>query len=163
MPRTYAPRTIDKALAVLDGVVTISGNEMLIHGTYVSGVTRPDLAAKGSICGGRQACLIGSVALAATPTGGHHRELLHALKGYSGARGLKPFERLAIDALDDEATAILRGKRQTAKVRDAFDWDHVSEGYFERYLYGLKKPATHVEIVRLVEGARARVLEQARA
>src|SRR5688572_27543090 len=74
----YSQSTIDKAHAILDGVVAISGREMLIHGTYVtSDVVRPDLAREGAICGGRQACLLGSVALAATDSNDYQE--VHAL------------------------------------------------------------------------------------
>lgn len=53
--------TKDRALRALDGMAEIVRREMLISGTYVEDeVSRPDLAAKGTICGGRKHCAIGS-------------------------------------------------------------------------------------------------------
>lgn len=55
----------EKALDTCDGVIEITKNEMLIHGDYVTACIRNhDLKEKGSICGGRQACLVGSEFLA---------------------------------------------------------------------------------------------------
>lgn len=54
--------TQEKALSTCDGVIEITKNEMLVHGIYVSdNIRNRDLKARGSICGGRQACLVGSV------------------------------------------------------------------------------------------------------
>lgn len=51
---------------ILEGVREIGNNEMMTRGNYVShDVVRPDLADKGAICGGRQACAVGSLFLAA--------------------------------------------------------------------------------------------------
>lgn len=53
-------------IEILRGVIEIASNEMLIRGTYLtSDVVRPDLAETGALCGGRQACAVGSLFLAA--------------------------------------------------------------------------------------------------
>jgi hypothetical protein len=51
---------------ILDNMRTIVEREMLVHGTYLDPfICRPDLAEQGAICGGRRACAIGSLWLAA--------------------------------------------------------------------------------------------------
>lgn len=60
-----APKTVAKALDTCDGVIEIAKNEMLVQGDYVSStIMNHELKAKGSVCGGRQACLVGSEYLA---------------------------------------------------------------------------------------------------
>lgn len=51
-----------KALATIDGMAEINDAEMMHPGTYVTDVVRPER--KHAICGGREACLIGSMFLA---------------------------------------------------------------------------------------------------
>lgn len=56
----------NKAIAICDGMREIARNEMLTRGTYVTDeIVRPDLAQSGAICGGHQACAVGSMLLAA--------------------------------------------------------------------------------------------------
>lgn len=58
-------RTIRKALSVCDGVIEVAENDMLAKGQYVfEEVSNPRLRARGSICGGHQACIVGSMFLA---------------------------------------------------------------------------------------------------
>lgn len=57
-------RTTRKALRVCDGVISIAANEMLVQGTYVTEhVANQELKERGAICGGRKACLVGSMYL----------------------------------------------------------------------------------------------------
>lgn len=59
-----APK-IAKALDTCDGVIEIAKNEMLIPGEYIStDIVDPGLKAKGAVCGGHHACLVGSEYLA---------------------------------------------------------------------------------------------------
>lgn len=53
-----------KALDTCDGVIQIAENEMLTRGTYLTSVVRPKMAREGAVCGGRRACLVGSMYLA---------------------------------------------------------------------------------------------------
>lgn len=56
----------NKAVAVCDGMREIARNEMLTRGVYVTDeIVRVDLAEAGAICGGHQACAVGSMLLAA--------------------------------------------------------------------------------------------------
>ncbi len=55
----------DDAIKILDGIEEISRNQMLVRGTYITDVVDQDLAAAHSICGGRQACMVGSMWIAA--------------------------------------------------------------------------------------------------
>jgi hypothetical protein len=57
-------RTQEKALATCDGVIEIAKNEMLVRGNYITGIVDDKLKQQGAICGGRQACLVGSLYLA---------------------------------------------------------------------------------------------------
>lgn len=55
-----------EALTILDGMESITRNEMLTRGTYVTeDIIDLELAEQGAICGGRQACMVGSMWLAA--------------------------------------------------------------------------------------------------
>lgn len=174
---TYSQETKDRANHILDGVVTISENDQLIHGEYVtSRIVKPELAAQGAICGGHQACLVGSVAIAslrrfdrandawlaiqAIRHGLHTDPTNYWFEDYEEERkyiNRRPALKLAMTALNEAAEAILAAKRQTPKVRDARSHPTPAEGYFEVYLSGASKPKTHAAIVDLVEGARSRI------
>ena len=55
-----------EAVTILDGMESIARNEMLTRGVYVTDdIVSPQLAEQGAICGGRQACMVGSMWLAA--------------------------------------------------------------------------------------------------
>jgi hypothetical protein len=57
---------LDKAIGIVERLRSIASNEMLMQGSYLEKeVSRPDLAASGSPCGGRRACMVGSFFLAA--------------------------------------------------------------------------------------------------
>lgn len=53
------------AIKILDGIEEIARRDMLIRGTYITPVLNEELAAAGTICGGRQACMLGSMWIAA--------------------------------------------------------------------------------------------------
>ena len=56
----------DDAIKILDGIEQIARNQMLVRGVYITDeVVRPDLAEAHTICGGRQACMVGSMWIAA--------------------------------------------------------------------------------------------------
>lgn len=175
----YSQSTIDRAHAILDGVVQISENEQLIHGEYLTPyVVNEDLAKRGAICGGHQACLIGSVALSATRNPEQADNIIAVLnfaprnledafsenvkerieESRKVLRNRVPL-RLAMAALNAEAVDRLRRVRSVrrAEAREALDWENPAEGFFETYLNGLSQAATHRAIVSLVEGAKARV------
>ncbi len=68
---TTTPELRTEALAILDRFCQIVDNDMLVRGEYVeAGVSRPDLADAGAICGGHRACAIGALWIA----GGHKPE-----------------------------------------------------------------------------------------
>lgn len=54
----------NKALETCDGVINIAKNEQLVQGQYLTDVRNPKLAESGAICGGHQACLVGSLYIA---------------------------------------------------------------------------------------------------
>jgi len=53
------------ATEILERMKDVVRNDMLIRGDYVTEILDEELAAEGSICGGRKACAIGSLWLAA--------------------------------------------------------------------------------------------------
>jgi hypothetical protein len=60
------PAVHEEAREVLARMATIVKNEMLVHNEYVTDrVERPDLAETGAVCGGRRACAVGALYLAA--------------------------------------------------------------------------------------------------
>ncbi len=66
MAKTPSEKTINAALETLDNVISIAKREMMVQGTYISdGVVDEKLARKGAICGGHQACFVGSLYLGA--------------------------------------------------------------------------------------------------
>lgn len=55
-----------EAVNILSRMEEIARNEMLTRGVYVTDyIVDPELAEQGAICGGRQACMVGSMWLAA--------------------------------------------------------------------------------------------------
>lgn len=116
MPRTLGKRTVREAEAVLDGIVAITKNDMLVHGSYLTEIINERLAAQGSVCGGRAACLLGS-ALLATPRIDLDRASMDFPGAYATALRSRPGLRLAVQTLDEVAVkraialrASLKGK-----------------------------------------------------
>lgn len=62
--RVKGKTTVLKALDDLDGLISIAEREQLQQGIYVSHNIDQELKNEGAICGGRQACLVGSLYLA---------------------------------------------------------------------------------------------------
>lgn len=53
-----------RAIQTCEGVIKITKREMLVQGTYITdSIVNEDLAEEGAICGGHQACLVGSLYL----------------------------------------------------------------------------------------------------
>lgn len=170
MSKTYAPSTIAKACAILDGIVAISKNEQLIHGQYITRITRADLADQGSPCGGRQACLVGSFALAATPGADYSKAdaLVESIQDtgrgdFTAEVNRRAHTRIALEALNASAIRILKAEAVSPSATAILDaWRVPAEGYFETHLLGLSKADTHKEIVKLCRAAKRRVKAQVR-
>lgn len=65
-PTTTPTEVRDEALAILDRMQTMVDNEMVAHVGYIGeDIVRPDLKKADAICGGRNACAVGSLWLAA--------------------------------------------------------------------------------------------------
>lgn len=63
---TITKDTKVEAVAILDRMLEVVDNDMLARVGYVSStIVRPDLAEQGAVCGGHNACAIGSLYLAA--------------------------------------------------------------------------------------------------
>lgn len=56
--------TRKKALSALRGTIQIAENEMTTRGAYIRPNAKPALADTGAVCGGHQACAVGSLFLA---------------------------------------------------------------------------------------------------
>lgn len=59
--RRPSKATADRAIGALKRMKEIARNEMMARGSYISEVTNLELARKGSVCGGHNACAIGSL------------------------------------------------------------------------------------------------------
>jgi len=103
-----------EALAILDRMQTMVDNEMVAHVGYVNEyVVRPDLKEAGAICGGRNACVVGSLWLAAgakpRKVQGEWGEIVELPGVEPGKRkgylSRKPELKLAYRALNDAAQA----------------------------------------------------------
>lgn len=178
-----AKRALKKhALKVCDGVIAIANNDMIVHGTYVTqGIVNEKLAKLGSVCGGRAACLIGSMFIA-------HGDMPKKPKGTYFGNGVwdgifgplrykwlkeRPALKLAYDAFNRAAKNIVDLEHSEWSDNDPSagpytDW---AEYYFERILGEsgdgvereeeingelLRHPyqETRIEVIRVAEDAK---------
>lgn len=125
-----------RALEVLDGMDEIVRNEMVRRGVYVTAeIVNPDLREQGAVCGGRQACAIGSAYLAAgvrlkrdedgdlVLPGVEQRERDEFLRR-------RPALRTALEALNAEADAYIARNKLEEFISGAF-WHDSIEALFE--------------------------------
>lgn len=152
--------TKEQAREVLRGVITIAENEMLTHSIYISGsISNPALAEAGAVCGGRQACLLGAVALAGTKTYADAEEVVYDILAKENDADEPLHNRaveMALEALDAEAEARLE-REDSSVARSAQGWPHPCEGYFEQYLEGASYATTRKAIVALASAAIQRL------
>lgn len=97
-----------KAIADLKGMRQIVDNEQLVRGNYIDNAVNKKLEAAGAICGGRKACLIGSLWMGSGIKAEFHPERGAILPFvYEGTRHFMfntyPDMELAYDALNIEA------------------------------------------------------------
>lgn len=154
-----------EAIQILKGIDEVAKNEMLSFGEYVRNVTRPDLAAKGSICGGREACLIGSAYLAAGLDAGSLTLVdFDAQMGRTEFLADMPALRLAIQALDSVALPRVE-KLVSAENQSEFfdDWaGSPAEGLFESEYskwYELSTNKQRKKVMTLTKEARKALKE----
>lgn len=134
---TITTHTRDKALATLNGMAEIVRNEMVRRGVYVTAeIVNPDLREQGAICGGRQACAIGSAYLAAGVRPKRDEDDYLVLPGVEQRERddflrHRPGLRVALAALNEEAEAyIKRNKLEEFLARDSYYHDAI-EALFE--------------------------------
>lgn len=117
----------DKALNTCDGVIEIAANEMLLQGSYVTQrVMNPKLEDEGAVCGGRKACLVGSIFLAYGIT---YRKLLRLtdhipsffLEDRDWFMDERPALKLAYNAFNQAAFEVIEREHQH---RIAFQHDY---------------------------------------
>lgn len=103
-------KTVNKAIKTLNGVIQIARNEQLRRGVYISDeIVNERLAAKGAICGGHQACFVGSLFIAAkgsvTPLydHGYVDEDIFSVSGRHDYMKNRPYMRLAYEAANEAA------------------------------------------------------------
>lgn len=150
----------DKAIDSLNGVIQIAKNEMLQQGLYISEVRDEKLAEQGAICGGRNACLVGSLWLGygIKPVGD---ALFPELPGTDDDERRKfirnrPGLRLALDALNEEAI-----KEGGPVPADGYFSD-AAEHYFERTLKNRPQPVVKAEVIKLAQRAKRKLQKQRR-
>lgn len=102
-----------KALDTCDGVIEIAKNEMLVRGTYLTGILKPDMAREGSICGGRKACLVGSMYLA-HGVRGDIEDMSMSFDSRKAEMRNRPGLRLAYQAINE--AALRRAEKINAEV-----------------------------------------------
>lgn len=150
----------EAAAEVLRGVCEIAENEMLVRQTYITeGITNEALAEAGAVCGGRQACLVGAVALAATDSYAEADALIHEILRVEGDwqdRLSNEAAEAALEALDAEAIDRL-SPLPGAAAKAALGWPHEAEGYFETYLEGTSYAETRKAVIELATAAIQRL------
>lgn len=147
----------DKALANCDGVIKIAQNEMLLQGEYITGVVSEKLRANGSICGGRQACLVGSMFLA------HGRlpkdiDYVFSVSSWSGEMNrfdymaTRPALKLTYDAFNEAASRLLQ--RQYDMDPTAEPEQGWGEFYFETTLADEEHNVIREKVISLARDAK---------
>lgn len=164
-----------KAISTCDGVIRIANNEMLQQGVYVSrDIVNPALEREGSICGGRNACLVGSIYLA---HGVPFKDMDHEghipsffAYGRESYMADKPALRLAYDAFNQAAFDTLE-REYSDVIPYVQEWDEDSECYlctdvpdepsegwgewfFEKALEGQEDSFIQQEVIRVANRAK---------
>ena len=135
----------NQAIAILDNMREIVRNDMLLRGQYLTDhVARPDLKEQGAVCGGHQACAVGSLYLAGGVKPRRYRdhwgeyvyELPGVEAGHARRRYLrrKPALRAAYDALN--AAAERYCKRHKIDLREHHNADGQEIDNFDVDLFG---------------------------
>lgn len=156
------------AIATCDGVITITKREMLQQGVYVShNICDPKLADEGAICGGRKACLVGSIFLA---NGHTYHEFMRAASGGSPYVGHlpswfqtgrwefmadKPSLSLAYDAFNEAAWEAIERDHAELDIEAEFPpiegW---AEYFFEVVLEDESQEVIQAEVIALANRAK---------
>lgn len=150
----------EKALKNCDGVIEIANNEMLIQGDYVTHrVENEELARQGSICGGHQACLVGSIYIA------HGVKPWRESSGVDGwgveARGVfmstRPALQLTYDAFNRAAFETIGNPDEDYDLdRPDANW---AEWFFETYLEGSSHNAIRRQVIGVANRAKELIRE----
>lgn len=165
------------ALQALDGIIEIAKNDMLRQGVYLTDeVKNQELKKAGAVCGGKQACLYGSLWVSA----GYRRvgsdRLLYGVASKKRERYMKdkPALKIASDALEQAAKRrIVQLDRES---RDDIEYmaemhfnNSFAEAYFESDVVRLPKvewasednpKADPKKIISLVRSAK-KIVEKA--
>lgn len=147
----------DKALDTLTGMSQIVKNEMLIRGEYVTPVRNRKLADEGAICGGRKACAIGSLWIAAGVKVEPQGALGARLPGiYDSQRPgflrRRPGLRLAYEALNEAAEEYAVEHNKVATIKRSH-FDSPIEALFESRAAKIGRP----ELLSLINVAKRKV------
>jgi hypothetical protein len=151
-------RTQEKALATCDGVIEIAKNEMLVRGNYITGIVDDKLKQQGAICGGRQACLVGSLYLAhGVP------EMFGPFFSFSASKRenhmrYRPALRLAYYAINEAAHRRMKVTNPDKLARLTRRYGVPDEGwgefFFETFLRSRPNAVVLAEVVQVIRSAK---------
>lgn len=148
----------EKALKNCDGVIEIANNEMLIQGDYVTHtIENEELARQGSICGGHQACLVGSIYIAhgVKPWRKSVGPILFGRGPREKFMSTRPALRLTYDAFNRAAFEKI-GRGQDYDLGPDGDW---AEWFFEKYLGGSTHNAIRRQVIEVANRAKELIRE----
>jgi hypothetical protein len=147
---------VERAIETLDGVIQIARHEQLRQGTYLTGkVVNHKLAKEGAICGGHQACFIGSLWLGAgVKMRQDRRGDSYLPKTDQNKRRYawlsRPHLKLALDAADRAAEQYAERHQLTIPGR----YSSSAEALFERGLRGATPEEIRDHVIRVCNNAK---------
>lgn len=144
----YGQETIDEAIEVLEGVIELAEKEQLLQGRYVS-----------SICGGRKACLIGSLFLVAHAEPQVFRGVSTLVEAHEGFRDTfmadRPGLKLAYEALNTEAELYAyEHNLDLTPGYDEEDFHSAAEALFEVGLKGMDYDEIRDHVITVCRNAQ---------
>lgn len=150
-----------EAVKIFEGMEQIIRNEMLVRRVYITEhVVNLDLAESGAICGGHQACMVGSMWIAAGVRMERDAEGFLDLPGVTAGHERKEFLaehpalRLAYETMNELS-------RQFMEERNLFDYVSyrevrgMMESLYESHDYNYNQLITDGQLLDMLEKAKA--------
>lgn len=156
-----------EAVKIFEGMEQIIRNEMLARGVYITAyVVNPDLAESGAICGGHQACMVGSMWIAA----GVKAEVVDDGDGYGpifylpGTEGRvreeflakRPALRLAYDAMNELSRQFVDEHDLIGDITYSETWG-MMESLYESHRFDYQPLITDAQLLDMLEKAKEMV------
>lgn len=150
-----------EAVKIFEGMEQIIRNEMLVRGVYITEeVVDPALAKSGAICGGHQACMVGSMWIAADVRMERDDEGFLDLPGVAAGRvrneflAERPALRLAYETMN-ELSRQFAEEHNLMKYVDYREAWGMMEGLYESHSHDFKPLVTDEELLEMLEKAKA--------